>query len=105
MVVDRVWGFAMTNKLSSLLITVIVALSVLVASGSAARQVIPRKWKNCTIVNKRYPHGVGKLRAHDRTKSGDPVTNFRRSTALYLTAMHYNRGLDRDKDGIACEKH
>jgi hypothetical protein len=29
----------------------------------------------------------------------------RRSTALYLTAMHYNRGLDRDKDGIACEKH
>ena len=33
-----------------------------------------------------------------------PVTNFYRNTALYLTAMHYNRGLDRDKDGIACEK-
>jgi hypothetical protein len=23
---------------------------------------------------------------------------------LYRTAMRYNRGLDRDKDGIACEK-
>jgi hypothetical protein len=32
-----------------------------------------------------------------------PVTNFRRSTRL--TAMRWNRGLDRDKDGIACEKH
>jgi hypothetical protein len=36
------------------------------------------------VVNKRFPHGVGKLHAHDRTKSGDPVTNFRRSTRLYL---------------------
>ena len=51
----------------------------------------------------RYPHGVGKLRAHDRT-SGAPVTTFKRSTQLYNVAMSYNRGLDRDKDGIACEK-
>jgi Excalibur calcium-binding domain len=33
-----------------------------------------------------------------------PVTNFKRSTFLYRIAMRYNRGLDRDKDGIACEK-
>jgi hypothetical protein len=33
------------------------------------------------------------------------VTNFRRSTRLYNIAMRWNRGLDRDKDGIACEKH
>jgi hypothetical protein len=32
------------------------------------------------------------------------VTNFKRSTKLYRLAMSYNRGLDRDKDGIACEK-
>jgi hypothetical protein len=60
-------------------------------------------WKNCTQVNKRYPHGVGKVRARDKT-SGTPVTSFKRSNALYLTAMRNNRGLDRDKDGIACEK-
>jgi Excalibur calcium-binding domain len=93
----------MTRALMGLLVAVMAALIVLAASASAAREVIPIKWKNCTIVNKRFPHGVGKLRAHDRT-TGTPVTNFRRSTALYLTAMRYNRGLDRDKDGIACEK-
>jgi len=68
---------------------------------------VPALWKNCTNVDKRYPHGVGKLRAHDHT-SGTRVTNFRRSTRLYRIAMSYNsaRGynLDRDKDGIACEK-
>ena len=94
----------MNRKLIGLLIAVVAGLVVLAASASAAREAIPARWKNCTVVNKRFPHGVGKLRAHDKT-TGTPVTNFRRSTALYLTAMHYNRGLDRDKDGIACEKH
>ena len=76
---------------------------VTVASALAGTDAIPVRWKNCTNVNKRYPHGVGKLRARDNT-SGTPVTNFYRSTALYLIAMSHNRGLDRDKDGIACEK-
>jgi excalibur calcium-binding domain-containing protein len=70
----------------------------------AAHVRVPRQWKNCTVVNKRFPHGIGKLHAHDRTKSGTPVTNFRRSTLLYNRAMRYNRGLDRDKDGVGCEK-
>jgi hypothetical protein len=54
-------------------------------------------------VNKRYPHGVGRVGARDKT-SGIPVANFKRSNFLYRTAMGYNRGLDRDKDGLACEK-
>jgi excalibur calcium-binding domain-containing protein len=54
---------------------------------------------NCKTVNARYPHGVGKVGARDRT-SGTPVTTFRRSNALY----YRYKGLDRDKDGIACEK-
>jgi hypothetical protein len=93
----------MRNKLVCLLIAAVAGQVVFSVSASGAREVIPYRWKNCTIVNKRFPHGVGKLRAHDRT-SGTPVTNFRRSTLIYLRAMHYNRGLDRDKDGIACEK-
>jgi Excalibur calcium-binding domain len=63
----------------------------------------PLLYRNCTNFNKRYAHGVGKLRARDRT-SGTPVTSFRRSTRIYNIAMSHNRGLDRDKDGIACEK-
>jgi Excalibur calcium-binding domain len=45
----------------------------------------------------------GRRLAVDKT-SGERVRNFYRSTTVYLRAMSYNRGLDRDKDGIACEK-
>jgi hypothetical protein len=64
---------------------------------------VPPEWKNCAAVNARYPHGVGKVGAHDHT-TGDPVANFKRSNKLYALAMSQNRGLDRDKDGIACEQ-
>jgi Excalibur calcium-binding domain len=58
-----------------------------------------RRFRNCRALNRRYPHGVGRRGARDRT-SGTPVRNFRRSNALYRR----NRHLDRDGDGIACEK-
>ena len=64
---------------------------------------IPALYKNCSALNRKYPHGLGRANARDKT-SGDAVTNFKRSTKLYKLAMSYNRGLDRDKDGIACEK-
>jgi hypothetical protein len=68
---------------------------------------IPYLWKNCTHVHTKYRHGVGKVGAHDRT-TATPVTTFYRSTRLYNIAMSYNRergyNLDRDHDGIACEK-
>jgi Excalibur calcium-binding domain len=79
----------------------IVLLAPAVAAGSGTAR--PAWTKNCTALHKRYPHGVGKLRAHDKT-ADTPVTNFRRSTRLYNLAMSYNRGLDRDHDGIACEQ-
>ena len=96
---------------------VVVLALVLAASAGAATagaasnrptvaesvELIPLLWRNCKAVNRRYPHGVGRRGARDKT-SGEPVTNFRRSTLLYRRAMRYNSGLDRDKDGIACEK-
>ena len=43
-----------------------------------------------------------------RQDGGTPVTTFYSSTRLYNIAMSYNRerghNLDRDHDGIACEK-
>lgn len=81
-------------------ITIGAPLLVLVAPAQA---VVPSQWQNCTVVNNRLPHGVGRANARHST-SGTPVTTFRRDTALYNTAMRANRGLDRDGDGIACEK-
>jgi excalibur calcium-binding domain-containing protein len=68
-----------------------------------ASAVVPAVYKNCTALNKKYAHGVGRANARDKT-SDEPVTTFKRSTRLYRIAISYNKGLDRDKDGIACEK-
>jgi Excalibur calcium-binding domain len=45
---------------------------------ASATKAVRAPWKNCAQVNKKYP--------------------------LYRIAMSNNSGLDRDKDGIACEK-
>ena len=88
----------------------LAAVGVLAFSGTASSgnrsiksESLSGPYKNCTNLNKRYPHGVGRATARDRT-SGVPVTNFRRSNRIYRAATSYNRGLDRDRDGIACEK-
>jgi len=84
-----------------------VGVSVGQAPAATGAAAIPYLWQNCTHVHTKYRHGVGKVGAHDRT-TGTPVTTFYRSTRLCNIAMSYNgqRGynLDRDRDGIACEK-
>ncbi|MFF2030345.1 excalibur calcium-binding domain-containing protein [Arthrobacter sp. NPDC058192] len=90
--------------IASLAGTAIVLSSTAVPATAAA----PKSYKNCTELNKVYPHGVGRKGAWDKT-SGKRVTNFRVDSTLYS----YNDGaarhrgeydLDRDNDGIACEK-
>jgi hypothetical protein len=88
----------------------LAAVGMLAFSGTASsgnrsikRESLSGPYKNCTNLNKRYPHGVGRANARDKT-SGTPVTRFRRSNRIYRAATSYNGGLDRDKDGIACEK-
>jgi Excalibur calcium-binding domain len=89
--------------MSRRLATLATAMAVFGLAASTAGAVVPPLFKNCVSLNGKYLHGVGKLTARDRT-SGVPVTTFKRSNALYSKAMSYNRGLDRDRDGIACEK-
>jgi hypothetical protein len=85
------------------LLALVLVLGIGAQVSGAASSKIPARWRSCKAVNVRYPHGVGKVGAHDAT-TGEPVTNFTHSNYLYRLAMRYNRGLDRDKDGIACEK-
>jgi hypothetical protein len=89
--------------LSAAMLGSLFSAAVTIAPAEAASK--PAWTKNCTQLNKKYPHGVGKKNAKDTTSSGKKtVTNFKKSDSLYKTAMSYNKGLDRDKDGIACEK-
>jgi hypothetical protein len=72
-----------------------VVLLVVGAIGAGTAPIaaaVPAPWKNCAAVNARYPHGVGKVGAHDST-AGEPVTTFKRSNRLYKVAMSNNRGL------------
>jgi hypothetical protein len=61
-------------------------------------------YKNCTALNKKYPHGVGKKGAKDlisgKYQKGKSVTTFKVDSALYKA----NKKSDRDGDGVACEK-
>jgi hypothetical protein len=78
----------------------VAAMTTTMLLGTATpSQAAAKSFKNCTALNKAYPHGVGRKAARDKT-SGTPVTNFKVSNSLYTA----NRGSDRDGDGIACEK-
>jgi len=93
-----------TNRVCALIAAGAVAVAVTPVP-EAATGAVPRLWQNCTNVHTKYRHGVGKAGARDRTRgSTPPVTTFKRSTRLFNIAMKWNRGLDRDRDGIACEK-
>lgn len=73
---------------------------------AVAKAVNSKKtYKNCTALNKKYKHGVGKSGAKDKVRGkSKPVKNSKKSTKIYNEAMKHNRDLDRDRDGVACEK-
>ncbi|PKQ31464.1 MAG: calcium-binding protein [Actinobacteria bacterium HGW-Actinobacteria-2] len=97
---------------SALVITPVIGVSVTTTPAQAAPvvrtsvvkpQALKYKFKNCTALNKVYANGVGKKNAKDHT-SGTPVTSFLHSDSLYKKIIKYRKSLDRDKDGIACER-
>lgn len=74
------------------------AIALFVGVSEPAQATKIKKFKNCTAMNKVYPHGVAK-KGYSKTASGltgEPFVN----TKLY----NKNSGSDRDKDGVACEK-
>ena len=89
----------MSKKLA---LAVTVALVLPAAGAAGAAEAAPaqvRTFTNCTAMNKTYRHGVGRKGAKDVTK-GKRVTTFLVDDRIYAA----NKKLDRDKDGIACEK-
>ena len=84
----------------------LAALALPLATTATTADAASYHYSNCTKLHQDFKHGVGKKGAKDHhTKSSKAVTNFKRSTKIYKAAVKYNPDLDRDKDGIACEKH
>jgi hypothetical protein len=79
--------------------TLVVSSIAVVASPADAAA---RKFVNCTALHKVYKHGVARKGAKDKVSGHTkPVTNFAVNTAVYNANK---KKLDRDKDGVACEK-
>lgn len=89
------------------LISRAVATIVITALGvSPVLAADATKYKNCTALNKVYPGGISVTGAIDMTKkNGKLVAAKPKKVAVVDDAVYeVNRKLDRDKDGIACEK-
>jgi hypothetical protein len=82
-------------------------MGVAIPAGAAAAK--PKAYANCAALNRVYPHGVAKARSVvDKTSSTYKVRNFVVDAKTYalndgrVAPLQYD--LDRDNDGIACEK-
>ncbi|MGX6600931.1 excalibur calcium-binding domain-containing protein [Micromonosporaceae bacterium Da 78-11] len=86
-------------------VTRAVLILALVGGGTAVTtvpaQAAAKHYQNCTALHQKYKHGVAKKGAKDKVRGHTkPVTTFTVNAALYQA----NVKLDRDKDGVACEK-
>ncbi|MBA8793819.1 hypothetical protein FHX74_001424 [Friedmanniella endophytica] len=92
-------------RTSVLTLTALAVATVPVAVAPSQADAAGYRYKNCTALHKKYPHGVGKSGAKDRVRGKTkPVTTFKRSTKIYKAVVKANKRLDADKDGVACEK-
>lgn len=90
----------MTTVLARAALAVALMTGGTLAAAAPAQAATPT-YRNCTAMHKTYKHGVGRKGAKDKVRPGNkPVTNFKVSTPIY----NKNKKLDRDKDGVACEK-
>jgi hypothetical protein len=78
-------------------VVALVGVAVIVPAATAAK---PRVFHNCAAVNKVYAHGVARNFKVLKSADGFTARPFI-STKLYLAQP---RTLDRDHDGVACEK-
>ena len=78
------------------------AATIMLVMGVAPAQAAPkpRTYKNCTELNKVYKGGVAK-NSKVRNKGGK--TKYKPTVSKKVYDLNYKR-LDRDKDGIACER-
>lgn len=96
----------MSRGILSATLALAIALGAAPLMGSASASSLapaatkPFRYSSCAKLHVRFPHGVGKPGAVDHSAASRRTTTFTRNKAWYTA----NKGLDRDHDGIACEK-
>ena len=75
------------------------------AAAPVAAVAATKSYKNCTALNKVYKHGVKKSSGTKNVVRSNSTTTRKTSAAKVSKTLYAaNQKLDRDKDGIACEK-
>lgn len=79
-------------------ITAVLAALIAITALPAA-EAAPAKFKSCAAMQKKYPNGVARDQAASQAAQAAGAAVPAVGRAVYTA----NRGLDRDKDGVACE--
>lgn len=73
-------------------------------STATAATIPTQKFKNCAAVNKVYEGGVAKNKKVTNKNSKGVPQKSKYAPFVSKKIYNLNKGLDRDKDGIACER-
>ncbi|PID05885.1 MULTISPECIES: excalibur calcium-binding domain-containing protein [unclassified Sporosarcina] len=85
-------------KLSKKVLPALLACSIVLLPVQST-EAAAAKFKNCTQLNKSYPGGVA-MNATVKNKGGKTKLK----PAIAASVYNSHKSLDRDKDGIACER-
>lgn len=83
------------GKMKKLLTYSLIAFALLTPSVTHAQS-----FKNCTEVRRVYPWGVARSKALAMKQKNYPTNNPHISASIYVSIQK----MDRDNDGVACEK-
>jgi hypothetical protein len=78
-------------------------IMLIAAAAIALPPALPKVpiYRTCAQMHRTYPHGVGMPRSLDRRPGGK---RFRGRWAVSLPIYSANARLDRDHDGVSCER-
>jgi Excalibur calcium-binding domain len=84
------------NRPTAAALALAIGLGAALVAVPSEAQAAPARYRSCAALAEVHPGGVAKSRAADARTPGVQVV----SRALYRA----NRSLDRDRDGVACER-
>jgi hypothetical protein len=85
-------------------IAILVAALTLLLPVPTFASVPQQKFKNCTAVNKVYEGGIAKNKKVSNKNSKGVAQKSKYAPFVSKKIYNQNKGMDRDKDGIACER-
>jgi hypothetical protein len=85
-------------------IILLILVSCLFSITPAYASVPNQKFKNCTAVNKVYEGGIAKNKKVSNKNSKGVAQKSKYAPFVSKKIYNRNKGMDRDKDGIACER-